>query len=139
MKYKYWLACMAQMAENIGTGKVEKLFRFAGSARVLYDMSEKELMQIPGITEADVKSVLTYKKAWNLEETWENLKRSGLYLVTREDENYPKRLLYINKPPYGIFIRAVCHRKIRKVLLLWEQEDAVNTVVTMQNIWRNWQ
>lgn len=27
MKYKYWLACMAQMAENIGTGKVEKLFR----------------------------------------------------------------------------------------------------------------
>ena len=61
MKYKYWLACMAQMAENIGTGKVEKLFRFAGSARVLYDMSEKELMQIPGITEADVKSVLTYK------------------------------------------------------------------------------
>ena len=93
MKYKYWLACMAQMAENIGTGKVEKLFRFAGSARVLYDMSEKELMQIPGITEADVKSVLTYKKAWNLEEAWENLKRSGLYLVTREDENYPKRLL----------------------------------------------
>ena len=84
------------MAENIGTGKVEKLFRFAGSARVLYDMSEKEFMQIPGITEADVKSVLTYKKAWNLEEAWENLKRSGLYLVTREDENYPKRLLYIN-------------------------------------------
>lgn len=41
MKYKYWLACMAQMAENIGTGKVEKLFRFAGSARVLYDMSER--------------------------------------------------------------------------------------------------
>ena len=76
MKYKYWLACMAQMAENIGTGKVEKLFRFAGSARVLYDMSEKELMQIPGIAEADVKSVLTYKKAWNLEEAWENLKRS---------------------------------------------------------------
>ena len=29
MKYKYWLACMAQMAENIGTGKVEKLFRVA--------------------------------------------------------------------------------------------------------------
>ena len=25
MKYKYWLACMAQMAENIGTGKVEKV------------------------------------------------------------------------------------------------------------------
>ena len=43
MKYKYWLACMAQMAENIGTGKVEKLFRFAGSARALYDMSEKAL------------------------------------------------------------------------------------------------
>ena len=106
MKYKYWLACMAQMAENIGTGKVEKLFRFAGSARALYDMSEKELMQISGITEADVKSVLTYKKAWNLEEAWENLKRSGLYLVTREDENYPKRLLYINKPPYGIFYKG---------------------------------
>lgn len=34
---------MAQMAENIGTGKVEKLFRFAGSARALYDMSEKEI------------------------------------------------------------------------------------------------
>lgn len=26
MKYKYWLACMAQMAENIGTGKVENCF-----------------------------------------------------------------------------------------------------------------
>ena len=40
MKYKYWLACMAQMAENIGTGKVEKLFRFAGSARAFRGVLE---------------------------------------------------------------------------------------------------
>ena len=139
MKYKYWLACMAQMAENIGTGKVEKLFRFAGSARVLYDMSEKELMQIPGITEADVKSVLTYKKAWNLEEAWENLKRSGLYLVTREDENYPKRLLYINKPPYGIFYKGSLPPEDKKSIAIVGARRCSEYGRYYANIWRNWQ
>ena len=123
MKYKYWLACMAQMAENIGTGKVEKMFTFAGSAKALYDMPEKELLQIPGLIESDVKSVLTYKKVWDLEEAWEKLKRSGLHLVTREDEKYPKRLLYISKPPYGIFYKGSLppegKKSIAMVGLLW--------------------
>lgn len=101
-KYKYWLTHIL----GIGNIKIGRLIQCAGDAQTIYHMQEEELGNIYGITARDVAEIVKSRKTWDLEGEYERFRKSGICMVTIEEEVYPKRLRNISYPPYALFFKG---------------------------------
>ena len=101
-KYQYWLKCIP----GIGNKKQRKLVEYCGSAKEAYGLTEKQLMQAEGIRECDARAILESKAGFDLDNEAGKFEKTGLSMVTIEDEEFPKRLTYISDCPYALFYKG---------------------------------
>ncbi|MCI8991328.1 MAG: DNA-protecting protein DprA [Eubacterium sp.] len=99
MIYKYWLANI----QKLNKSTLKDLLEAAGSAETIYRLKRKELLQAARWQEDQLDWFLQYKKSWDLQKEWEKFQKSGMSLVTLEQEEYPARLREIYDAPYGVF------------------------------------
>lgn len=111
MKYEYWLFRL----RGVGSRKKIKLVTILGSAKEVYESSALKLQAIT-ITEEDRNGQMSYRpllSAINIEEIeyaklnimlneYEEIKEKGISFTSIERSDYPKRLVNIPDPPYGI-------------------------------------
>ena len=103
MKYRYFLA---GLTEVVGVGKVNRLFDYCQDAKTVYELQEEELGGIYGITQRDVTKILQQKSEWNLEGQYEAFLKTGMLMITVEDEKYPSGLRYVLDAPYALFVKG---------------------------------
>lgn len=113
-KYRYWLTHIT----GIGNVKIQRLLDYAGDARAVYYMKEKELEGILNITKRDITEIVKSRKKWDLEGEYERFLTSGIIMVTREEEKYPKRLRNISYPPYALFYKGMLPKEDRKSIAI---------------------
>lgn len=100
--YDIWLTQLPGMSPR----KIERILLSCGSAKECFNMKEKELERIYGITEKDMESILSGKKNAEPERLPEKLRESGISVVKKGEKGYPKSLLQISDPPYLLFFRG---------------------------------
>ena len=102
MKYNYWL----WHVKGFGDQRCHQCIDTFGSAKLLYEASFLELHKVPGLKEKEIQSLLDSKKNWDLNREWERFLESGCLFLTRNDPNYPERLLHIEPVPFALYSKG---------------------------------
>ena len=96
--YLYWL----HQVPGIGDAGMERLIEACGSARAVYDASEKRLCRV--LSKAQTDALQRLKKEWKVSEAYRDMLEKGIRLLGIQDEEYPKRLKKISRPPYLLYV-----------------------------------
>lgn len=99
LKYAYWLSNIPGMTP----AKIRLLLQKTQGAEELYQLSQREIEKIEGIPTQLALSIAESKRHWNLDEKWFELMAKGIGMVSLEQETYPKKLRYIQNPPYVLY------------------------------------
>ena len=102
MKYELWFASL----QGISHGKKRRLKEKYRSARVLYNIEEKQLCTQQFLNEQDVKRIQASKQNWDVQREYESVKEQNVSLITWQDKAYPKSLQNIDSPPYALFVKG---------------------------------
>ncbi len=102
MKYQYWLSNI----EGIGSAAIHKVLRYVSSAEELYFLSEKQLNVLPELKDAEKRRILESKWCKDLTNEWEQFLEQGISFISWEEEAFPEKLRYIDKPPYSIYYKG---------------------------------
>ena len=114
MKYEYWL----NNIEGIGTNKRKILYQSCGTAKAVYELNEKQLLEIPFLTERDRTQIEKSKGAWDVDTEYAKLAQRGIRFLTKDSAEYPKKLKQIADAPDAIYVKGVL-----------PQEDAISVAI----------
>lgn len=100
--------CDYFMASLIGLGcnTKRKLLSAFGSSAAIWEADDKTLKESGILNDDHISILLDSKDEHRLISEFEEMKAKGIRLVTMEDEEYPRQLLTISDPPYGIFYKG---------------------------------
>ncbi len=101
-KYQYWMKCIP----GIGNKKQKKLVEYCGSAKEVYGLTKRRLMEVDGILERDVCAIDESRRHFDLEKEAQILENTKISMITIEDEAFPERFRNIQDCPYAIFYRG---------------------------------
>jgi len=102
MKYVLWLASLSGISHR----KKRRLQEIYGSAKVLYNIEERELFLQTFLRKQEVEAICKSRKTWALEEEYECLKRKNARVISWGEEKYPEALKMIENPPYALFVKG---------------------------------
>ncbi|MBR6359897.1 MAG: DNA-processing protein DprA [Lachnospiraceae bacterium] len=101
--YDYWVATLQDGYIGNITGFTEK----AGGAGELYRMSADDMEERLGLSPR-LAGYIDEKKTdiGILEEEYFRLDEKGIFYMDHKDDDFPRRLLDIPSPPYGLFVKG---------------------------------
>lgn len=100
----YWLAVNSFL--GIGPLRFKVLLDYFGSAKKIWTAAEKELLKI-NFGEKLTKKFLEYRRSFDIDSYLFRLKKSGVFVLTWEDKNYPERLKEIDSSPPVIYVCSI--------------------------------
>ena len=89
--------------ENIGVISVKKLIRHFGTAREVFNLSSRELMQVPGMSLIRAGSIASFRDFDSVEKDFEYAEKEGIEIISFQDDNYPNRLTHCGDGPVVLF------------------------------------
>jgi len=126
-EYNYWLAGIS----NIGNKKIDLLLRYFGDAEGVYNASEKELEAFMSEScpaslrfgRRDIKAIIESKNPDRIHASYTKLIRSGIYFVTKGDEQYPGKLHNIYDAPYALYFKGRLPDESQKTIAIVGARD----------------
>ncbi len=103
-KNKYWI--WFSFLKDIGSIKKQKLLKRFHTPKDIYNATELELLEVDGIGDNTVKSILNSKNNRVLENHLEYLEKNRINFITIEDDEYPKALKEIYDYPISLYIKG---------------------------------
>lgn len=99
--YKYWFAGI------IGLSATQKiLLTQEATEQEIFEMNEIEAMQLCQYHRVEPNLILEAKRQNLPEKIMENSIKKQISLVTFHDKEYPRKLRYINQPPYALYYKG---------------------------------
>jgi DNA processing protein len=114
MKYSLWLS----IVPGIGTARIRELFSYFGSAREVYFATEEQLLAVKGLTDANRESLIEHRRNKDPDREWWQLSQKGISFTSMEWDSYPRRLLNITNPPYGLYYKGDLPREEEKTVAI---------------------
>ncbi len=99
-------------AGNLSGVRFYALLQNFGSLRAVFEASEKDLVQVPGISSALAAKIVNGQKTFDLEQELRLAERAGVSVITLEDDTYPELLREINNPPLCLYVRGTLPRNL---------------------------
>lgn len=105
---EYELACrhFLMHVDRIGAVTAIKMVDHYGSARRIWELGEKDILQDQRLDKRQKYNFIEYRKRWNMELEWQKLKNKGILLVSYDDHAYPGRLRQIPDKPFLLYYRG---------------------------------
>ncbi len=102
--YQFWIHNLP----GVGDATIEKMLAAFGDEQTIYRVvcgkSEEEKAQLRRIVhDKNMEAILAFSKTWDLEGTYDKMRKNNICFLTREDEEYPKRIRKLEKPPFAIY------------------------------------
>lgn len=94
------------MISGIGPVRLAALLEFAGSPASIFDLPEKELQRVPGISESLAGKLVHWSDEVELDRELHLIERGGVTLLTRDDPGYPEMLKEIHDAPICLYVRG---------------------------------
>jgi DNA processing protein len=101
-EYWYWLCNL----DNIGLKKIQAILKVYGTPEQAFHESSTGLDYVSNLTRADKDLIINSKDLDKVQESYAKLLKKGIYFVTKEDNEYPKKLHNIYNPPYGLYVKG---------------------------------
>lgn len=101
-EYWYWLCTLTELGQK----KKEAVLSFFTSPEAAFKEKLEAFSDIGVLTEKDIDRINLSRKEERVTESYAKLAEKGIYFVTIEDEEYPKKLKNIYEPPLGIFYKG---------------------------------
>ncbi len=92
----YWVGF--NHIRGIGAVRMQKLQQFFGDLSTAWN-APLEALTAAGLSEKLASQVIAHRNTMDLEELYAGIQRQGIQIITRADEQYPKKLLEIDQPP----------------------------------------
>jgi DNA processing protein len=99
----YWIGF--NLAKGIGAVRFRNLLDFFGDAETAWNAST-EALRAAGLSSRLVENLGKLRAQVNLEQIWERIQTQNIQVLTWEDEEYPRRLKEIEKPPPVLYLRG---------------------------------
>ena len=103
-KKKYWI--WLSLIPNLGNKKKERLLEIYKQPETIYKLKEKELLQIKGIGEKTINSILDEKVKDSVQKNIEYMKENKIDIISIYDKEYPQLLKEIYDPPISLYIKG---------------------------------
>ena len=100
--YDFWWACIAQYYSM----PLCRLAMEAGSAKRIYEMKEKSLLKLKGVTEKCACMILKHRAEFDIEAEYERCLEKGIRFIPYYSSSFPERLRRISGHPFGIFVKG---------------------------------
>ena len=98
--YIHWMTGV----EGIGSRTVEKLIKYAGSPKAVYEMTARETEKI--ISAGKAAALAAARKQGNVLEKYREMEERGIRFYSLYHPRYPSRLKNIPDRPYGIYVEG---------------------------------
>ena len=101
---KYWI--WLSLLKGLGSKRKQRLLEIYKTPEQIYNLSEKELLQISGIEEKVVENILNQEIKNSVEKHIEYMNRNNIDIISIKDEKYPYILKQIYDPPISLYIKG---------------------------------
>ena len=105
--------------KSIGPVNAKNLLAYCGSAEAVFSATKGQLLQIPGIGEKTVETILNTDALKRAEEELKFVEKHGIDVLFFSDENYPKRLKNCFDAPILLYFKGQAdlnHQRIISVV-----------------------
>jgi len=91
---------------GIGPLRVNQLLSLLGDPAAILEAKRADLARVPGIGDRLAGLIHNWKQNCSLDTELDLVKKGGVALVTREDDEYPALLRQIHDPPLCLYVRG---------------------------------
>lgn len=96
--YQFWLHNLPE----VGDRTIARLLQTFGSEKAVYEADEKRLGQV--IAKEEIRQgIKRFSAGWDLQGSYEKMRKRGITFITCQDQAYPSRLKRLKNPPYGLY------------------------------------
>ncbi|MDF2473332.1 MAG: hypothetical protein K0R21_1114 [Anaerocolumna sp.] len=113
-EYWYWLCNI----DNIGLKKIQTLIDYFMTPEQVFYAKEDELKQFSILSETDIGKIIISKDSAKIQDAYAKLSEKGIYFVTIEDKEYPRKLLNIFQPPFALYYKGSLPREGEKSMAI---------------------
>lgn len=92
--------------DHIGVKSAKKLINHFGTAKEVFQLGMRDLMQVPGMSTFRASAIVQFKMWDKVEAEMEYAERNGIRIVSYFDEGYPTRLKHCEDCPLVLFIKG---------------------------------
>lgn len=92
--------------KSIGPVNAKNLLAYCGSAEAVFSATKRQLLQIPGIGEKTVETILNTDALKRAEEELKFVEKHGIDVLFFSDDNYPKRLKNCFDSPILLYFKG---------------------------------
>ena len=89
---------------GIGNHLFKRLIDRFNSPEAVFQASQKELLQVEGITERQAAAILNYKESQSINAELDQVNQKGYEIITLTDSSYPPLLKEIPDPPPFLYV-----------------------------------
>ena len=104
------------LVQGIGDVVGKKLVAYCGGAEAVFCETKKALVQVPGITENIVKSIMSQKVMRRAEEEMSFAEKNNITPLFYLDTHYPKRLQHCHDSPMLLYYKGEADLNATKVV-----------------------
>jgi DNA processing protein len=94
------------MVDHIGPITVRRLLEKFGNPETILDANESNLKQVEGVGPKSARAISKWRDEIPWEAELEKIQKSGIHLITSEDDEYPIHLKEIHDPPLVLYIKG---------------------------------
>lgn len=99
----YWVAL--NRVQQIGNTRLQHLLDYFGSAKAAWHASTAQLRDA-GLNGQALKHLSDAQQSMNIDQEWERVKKSGVQVITIQEDAYPPNLREIPDPPMMLYVRG---------------------------------
>ncbi len=104
MNTKYWIAFSS--IEQLDSVFVQRLYNYFGDIERAYNVSEREIEQIEGVSINKAEEFITQRKKIEPDKLFEEVEKRGISVLTFDDTKYPYMLSQIYNPPMVLYYKG---------------------------------
>lgn len=113
-KYVYWLAGI----RNISHAKKREILLKVNNIKEIYDVELLKKHPFIRLSDVEVESLQSSKKAWDLEREYEKLQVKEIKMVSCLQSQYPMRLRPYQDSPFALFYKGTLPEEERKTVAI---------------------
>ncbi|PWS28541.1 DNA-protecting protein DprA [Pedobacter yonginense] len=102
--------------KSIGPITAKNLLAYCGSAENVFSASKKQLLQIPGIGEKTVETILNTNALSRAQEEYDFITKHNIEVLFFSDDNYPKRLKNCFDSPILLYYKGNANLNQTRIL-----------------------
>ena len=101
---RYWI--WLSLLKGLGSKRKKKLLELYETPEKIYNLTKKELLEIPGIGEKVVGSILSQKIKNSIDKHIEYMNKNKVDIISIQDKEYPYILKQIYDSPISLYIKG---------------------------------